>query len=458
MSQTLSVPKASIAGVLLFCLLALSSLSAEEASGDSGPKFSFGLGAALGTETVSGTTYNTFGLLPDIGYGPLGVGIDLSLHFQFYQSPGGPFGFYPRAEDWYDSKLSTSQNVDKYLSRILYVRWGHKGDPLYAQIGLLPSTTLGSGFIVGGYNNGVLRPDLKYIGLELDASGELIGFPYGGFESFVGNISTFDVLGARAYLKPFGLFLPDNAFLKEVQFGLTFAADTNPYAQEPDSALKAQYGTGTAAVMGVDTLVPLYSSDLFTAVATADAVAEGKNPGGSIGVGGKAFTFLQWGLANRFLGDNFLPDYFDQGYEVNRVSKYGIYTGNVNVPGTIGWQASLGASVLGDAVTFGAVLSGPWSSQSNVLTQPQLQSYAQLKPGLLPFDAKAFYIKNGLTSFDKLVSAENALIGAKVGYTVGAVTLSVIYDLRYLTDAETASNSGNRWVSTSRIETAVKLF
>lgn len=462
MSRILTVPRALAAWGVLFLLLAVPSLPAQEAGGDSGPKLSFGMSAALGTETLNennkAVMYQSFGLLPDIGYGPLGVGIDLSFHFRFYEHSGGDFGFYPRSADWWDSSLTTAQNLDKYLSRILYVRWGHKGDPLYVQAGLLPSTTLGTGFVVGGYDNGALRPDLKYIGLEFDATGELIGLPYGGFESFVGNLSTFDVLGARIYAKPFGLILPDNGFLKPMQFGLTVAADTNPFAQNPNSTNKV---SGSVFATGLDVMLPLYSSDLVSAVASVDAATQDGHSGASLGVGGKAFSLLTWGIQPvRFLGDNFIADYFDRGYEVNRSAKFQIYNSKTTViPSTIGWQASLGASILGDALTFGAVVSGPWSEQTQLYALPQLQSYAALKPGLLPIDVNAFYVKNGLKTLGDLLTAENALIGAKVGYTIGVVTLSVVYDLRYLTDTETAAaGNGNHWTSSSRIETAVKMF
>ncbi len=449
MSRTAMFPAAA---AILFGLT-VASASAQDATP---PPFSFGMSAALGTETISGTNYETFGLLPDFGWGSLGIGIDLSFHFRFYEQPGGDFGIYPRAEDWWDSSLSTRQNIDKYLARLAYVRWGHKGDPLYAQLGLLPSTTLGTGFIVGGYNNGALRPELNYIGLELDAKGDLIGLPYGGFESFVGNISAFDVIGMRAYLTPFALTNPDNDFLKQIQFGVTAATDTNPYAEVPYAPGQV---SGQVLVAGADTLVPLVSGDLFSAAATGDMAAQGSHLGGEVGVGGKAIGFLTWGLQNRFLGEDFLPDYFDSGYEINRVAKFEIYKGisSQSVPATIGWLASLGTTFFGDILTLGAALSGPWTSQDNLYAQPQLQSYATLKSGVLPFDVNAFYVKNGLTTFNKLVSPEDALIGAKVGYTVGVVTLSVVYNLRYLTDAEVGPN-GKNWVSTSRIETAVKMF
>jgi len=435
-------------------LLTVPGLSAEDKPSAEASPFSFSMTASIGTETVQGENYQSLGLLPDFGYGPLGVGIDLSIHFKFYQEPGGDFGFYPRAEDWWDNSLTTAQNVDKYLSRVAYVRWGHKGDPLYVQAGLLPSTTLGSGFVVGGYNNGALRPSLKYTGLEVDASGELVGAPYVGFESFVGNLTAFDVLGARAYVKPFGITNPDDPFLKEIQFGFTVAADTNPYAQTPSSYTGTRYDGGVLA-LGLDSMVPLYASDLFSAVATADAALQGSHPGGALGVGGKALVFLRWNLQTRFLGDDFLPDYFDRAYEANRAAKFAYYTGNASVPGTVGWVTMLGAGFLDEKLTFGAQMSGPFTAQTELYAQPQFQSWATLKAGVLPIALDAFYVKNGVTSLGSLISPKDALIGAKVGYTLGAATLSVIYDLRYVAAGESGSN-GQEWISTSRVETAVK--
>jgi len=416
-----------------------------------GPAPSLGLSAALGTETIDGVTYQSLGLLPDVGFGPLGVGLDLSFHFRFYQQPGGDFGIYPRSADWWEGSKSLGQNLDKYLSRIVYLRWGHKGDPLYVMAGLLPSTTLGSGFLVGGYSNGALRPELRYTGVELDADGSLVGLPYGGFESFVGNISAFDVVGGRLYVKPAALWAPDVKLLQDLQVGFTVAADTNPFAQSTVA------GSGRVAVYGADVIAPLYQGDWATARATLDGSYEGSHGGASIGFDGRLFGFLLWGVQQRFLGENFLPDYFDQGYEANRVNKFRVYNDEVSIPASAAWQASLGASILGDLLTFGTTLSGPWTPQDNVLSQPQLKGSAVLKNGVLPVGVEAYYIKNGLTSWADLTSPEDALIGAKVGYTIGAVTLNIIYDLRYLAPGETGPD-GKNWVSTSRVETAVKFF
>lgn len=459
MSRFLSVPKTMVWGTLmLFMTVAFLPAQETPAPREEQPAkespateeevpFSFGLNAALGAETLDKVNYQYLSLLPDFGYGKWGVGIDFSFHFEFYRD--NTFGFYPRAKDWWDSDLSLGKNVDKYLARFAYIRYGKKGEPVYAQLGWIPSTTLGTGFIVSGYNNGALRPNTKLTGLNFDVTGALIDIPWIGFESFVGNVSTFDLVGARFYAKPLGMIAPEDPILKNTQFGLTMVADTNPYANN------AAGGSGSVVVTGVDALAPLYNSDFFTTQATLDLTAEGATTGAALGFGGTAVKFLNWGVQFRALGDNFIPNYFDQGYELSRVTKYLTVTGKRDkIPGTVGYQTSLGTSLLGDAFQLGVIFSGPFGSVSNVLAQPQLVGYANLKPGLLPIDFNAFYLKRGVTSINKLVSAEDALIGAKVGYTYGVVTISVVYDLRYV-DVPT---NGTNWVTSSRIETAVKMF
>jgi len=430
--------------VATFSLTAQESPAPDANSKDS--QFSMGLTAALGAETIDKTSYQYLSLLPDFGYGPWGLGIDLSLHFEFNRN--GEFGFYPRSKDWYDPEASAGVNIDKYLARLAYIRYGHKGDPLYAQLGWLPSTTLGTGFVVSGYNNGALRPNTRLTGLILDASGSLISVPWIGWESFVGNLSTLDLVGARIYAKPLGLIYPEDPILKNTQLGFTVVADTNPYVRSAVS------GSGQVVVLDIDALAPLYSSEVFTTRATVDLTAEGTRTGAAFGLGGSLVRFVSWGFQIRALGENFIPNYFDQGYELSRVSKYLVNKGIRNIPGGFGYLTSLGTSVLGDALVLNLSFSGPFGSPTEVLAQPQLIGTAQLKTGLLPFDFNAFYVKQGITSPQKLLSAEDALIGAKVGYTYGVVTLSVVYDLHY----DNQIVVGNRWVTTSRIETAVKLF
>lgn len=421
------------------------------------PGVTAGMTGVLATESLDGQAYQLVGLMPDIGFGPLGVGLDLSFHFRFYDSPGGNAGFYPRGEDWYDSRLSVQQNVDKYLARILYLRWGKKGDPLYIQAGLLPRTVLGSGFIVGGYDNGALRPEIRYIGAEIDMDGRLIQFPYLGWESFVGNLSTFDVFGFRFYSRPLALFYPETAILKDLQWGITGAFDTNPYAQDPNSLLKPVTGTGAVTNFGTDLMAPLYSSEVFSVRASTDLVFQAQHPGAMVGLDGKALWIFFWGWQNRFMGDQFIPEYFDQGYDLNRTQKYAVYTGKLTVPGSVGWKILLGVALFQEIFQVQTSLEGPYGSpaSSSVVSRPRLQGQALLKDGVLPVSLSAFYIKSNLLQFSDLGNPENAQIGAKIGYKIGSAVISLVYNLRYVPEDD-PDYSGSHWKTSSRLETAVK--
>ncbi|HTH12849.1 MAG TPA: hypothetical protein VMB23_00530, partial [Spirochaetia bacterium] len=100
MPRFLSLPRVMVLSGSLI-LASLSPLVAQDAPASGGFPFSAGLSASLSTESISGETYQAIGLLPDLGFGPLGVGFDLSFHFRFYETPGGAFGFYPRSQDWW---------------------------------------------------------------------------------------------------------------------------------------------------------------------------------------------------------------------------------------------------------------------------------------------------------------------------------------------------------------------
>lgn len=434
-----------------FLFLTLAVYAQEE------PPLSTSFSGVLATESLDGDSYQLVGLMPDIGYGPWGLGLDLTFHFRFYESPGGNAGFYPRKEDWYDARLTVQQNVDKYLARILYLRYGKKGEPLYLQVGLLPHTVLGSGFIVGGYDNGALRPEIRYIGAEVDMDGRLIQFPYAGWESFVGNLSTFDVLGFRFYTRPLALVYPEVPVVKDLQWGVTGAFDTNPYAQDPNSLLKPVTGTGPVNIFGTDLIAPLYASELFSVRATADLVFQAQHPGTMVGLDGKALVILFWGWQNRFMGDQFIPEYFDQGYDLNRAQKFAVYTGKVSVPGSAGWKVLTGLTLFQEVFLVQISLEGPYGPppSSAMVSRPKLQGQALVKEGVLPVSLSAFYIKSNLNQAADLGSPENAQIGAKVGYKIGNALVSLVYNLRYVPQDD-PDYSGSHWKTSSRIETAVK--
>ena len=152
--------------VCLVCLAVLPSFSqAEEPS----PHLGFSMGLGIGVQTFNGTdepgTWQSLSLTPDISFGKLGVGLDLTLNYNF--SGGSGSSFVVRRADWWPSGAVTLQSVAAiYLPKIAYVRWGLKGDDLFLKLGSFNDATLGDGFIMGDYNNTLFMPAERHFGLQ----------------------------------------------------------------------------------------------------------------------------------------------------------------------------------------------------------------------------------------------------------------------------------------------------
>ncbi len=90
-----------------------------------------------------------------------------------------------------------------------------------------------------------------------------------------------------------------------------------------------------------------------------------------VGAGGRFFGIITYGAQMRFVGENFIPDYFDSTYDLYRVQKYSIYTGQnyvdgslspVNMPAYTGWLGSVGLSILDDKLSFIASMDGAFNA------------------------------------------------------------------------------------------------
>ncbi|HDQ14262.1 MAG TPA: hypothetical protein ENN41_05560 [Sediminispirochaeta sp.] len=437
--------------LLLLGLLALP-LSAQEAEAGG---TDFAMTIELGAQTFnekddSGdfdqVTYQSLSLNPEFIFGKIGVGMAFTVNYRFVDDGGGS-SFEVREQDWIPD--DDNSFLDLYLPIFRYVRYGYKGDPLYAKIGSIDNGSLGTGFLMANYSNSLFLPELRKVGLALDVDGQLFDFPYLGVESFVGNLANFDVIGSRLYVRP--LMITEIPILKNLQIGGTFAADTKADAhtdfdQEPD----------TVSMFSFDFIQPLLNKDLFSLNFYGDMAfqpgGEELNQGVLVGVGGRAFKFVNYGLNSLFIGDNFVPFYFDAAYDLYRESKYRIYSGTDSVEGYAGWQSTLGFQLLGEAVQFNTTLSGSFSPDSSKpSTLPHLRSTLVVAEGLLPgvfFDLS--YDKRNIASFDELIDPENALILANVNYKTGPAVITLGYTLRYRPE------DGN-WETSAKLSSSISL-
>jgi len=414
----------------------------EPAKAASGSAFSFQGGINLGSDVfLTGPangpeTWTRVGFQPDLSFGKIGFGIDLSFHFQLYQTSSDAFTLYPG--DWVPNYQGNGKTIfDVYLPKILYVRYGLKGqDPLFVKLGSIDDLSLGNGFIISNYSNMHFLPQQRIFGLDLGIDGSLFGFPMVGFEALTGNLARFDVVGGRVFVRP--LIQTSIPLLKNMQVGATVVADTNPdlYVNSTASAV---------AAYGADAMVPLIESPVFPLAAFTDIAFDPNNSTGwMIGVGGRALGFLTYGAQIRILQNGFIPSYFDANYDIFRATKY-LYM-QKPLPGGIyeGWAASAGTSILGDKFIFNVSLDGPFSgkgvvspvSSANTVDYPHLRGilrFGEIKSFPIFFDASydKYTIGAAKGFFQDLVDPTDAVIGLNVNFRTGASVLTLAYDAKW---------------------------
>lgn len=430
---------------------ALSPVYSQEEEQQENP-FKLGMSIGIGTSTFeeegSPTTYQKLVLSPDIGIGKFGLGLELTFNYTFTGPPPEGDSFYVRREDWIPTGDDTF--LDVYLPIFKYIRYGFKGDPLYAKLGSIDDATLGNGFIMANYANTLFLPEKRIFGLSFDLDGSLFNFPLIGMESFVGNLAQFDVMGIRPFVRP--LIFTELPIINNLQLGATLAVDTNPDLYVDESAPE------TVVLYGVDLRLPLLSRKLITLATFGDLVRlHERSWGGMVGFGGRLVGFLDYGAQIRILGENFVPVYFDSAYDLFRYEKYLIAKGAATIPAYVGWLASLGVSFFKDALVFNVSLDGPFKqpepgNTDNYLNYPHLYAIFLIKEGIVPnisFDAS--YDKRLIRTFNDLISAEDAVIKARINYSIGPAVISFVYKIRY-------EPVDQDWVVTSGLESAIQIF
>jgi len=442
---------------MVFCLfiLVFSPLAAQSQEEKGGMDFNLGieLGAKTfnedtGLGTTEQVTYQSLSLNPEFIFGKVGIGLGITLNYRFVDDAGDS-SFEIREEDWVPE--GDKSFFDLYLPIFRYIRYGYKGDPLYAKIGSIEDGTLGTGFIMANYANTLFLPETRIIGLAFDVDGNLFDFPYVGIETFVGNLAQFDVVGSRLYVRP--LVNTSLPVINSLQVGATFAADTEP---ETNYEFTTATDVGTVSMFSFDFIQPLLNKDAITMAFYGDAAFQ---PGGDelnngllVGLGGKLVKFIDYGINTFFLGDNFVPFYFDGTYDLYRESKYLIYSGVEDMPAYSGWQALLGFSFFEDAFSFQTSLDAafvPDSSKESTL--PHLRSTLTVGEGVLPgifFDVT--YDKKYINSFDELIDPEDAVILANLNYKTGPAVITFGYTLRYV--PETAD-----WETTASLSSSISM-
>jgi hypothetical protein len=270
------------------------------------------LEGGAGVTVIDGEMFYLVTITPEFAFGKFGLGVDLNLRINK------------------EGKIRRGDYVhfSDFLRIIRYARWGQKGDPFYIRVGALDYSRIGHGFIMYNYRNSASY-DMRRTGIELDAD-----FYKYGFESMYSDVTTSSVFGLRGYVRPLR-FTPAAKIpvINGLEFGATYVTDLDKNSNMtfgttggiPTTAL-ATARTGKAmAVYGVDAGLPIISYSTVKSTIYGDlAKIKGFGNGAAVGID---FNFSGMGLLSigakyerRWLGDQFLPSYFDALYEHDRYS------------------------------------------------------------------------------------------------------------------------------------------
>ena len=420
-------------------------------------KSPFSLGMGFGVDGFGDQAYQRISLMPELTFGKFGIAFDLYMRFNF---ANGTFNLYE--EDWVPDKPTFTDIAGLYLQKFRYIRYGFKGEPLYIKLGSIDDATLGNGFIMGAYSNTLFLPERRIMGLTFDLDGGLFNFPIIGLEFHVGDLSSFDVIGGRLYVRP--LALTNVPIFKNLELGGTVAADTDPY-RYADSVKKFEaVGDGIDPekakmwALGGDIRIPLINASLFTLDVFGDiATLKAESLGGAVGVDGRLIHIILYGAQIRFIGDDFLPVFFDSSYDISRPERYALIEGDLSTPGFTGWLGTLGLSILNDLLVLLVSVEGPFGKiddiEDNFLNYPHLRGSLQLKEGLIPgFFFGISYEKMFLRKFADLGRPEGAIARATLNYRTGPTLISLFYQMRFNED------NWENPETTSGLQTSIQFF
>ncbi|MEK6645915.1 MAG: hypothetical protein AABY84_04475 [Candidatus Firestonebacteria bacterium] len=261
-------------------------------------------GGVFGAISVDGKTYFMTSLLLELTYEKLGVGFDIRL---LWNDDG------IRDNEWKDGKTI-------FTNTFHHIRYGKKGEDLYAKLGVLDSVTLGHGFIMRRYSNLEPTAFARKWGTEFDFFLSDINF---GVETITNDVAWTRIIGGRSYYKllssPFPVFI-----------GATAVWDREP---AKDKLMRLANGdivnvssVEETSIYGCDIGIQLLQSDTVRLLLYGD-IAQIKSHGWGFaapGIKGKISIFDYLAEYREFTSD-FIPGLFNALYEQSRPIDWGLY-------------------------------------------------------------------------------------------------------------------------------------
>lgn len=420
-----------------------------------GGLFGLSMNGAVGAASINGETYQYFSLRPDISIGKFGLGLDLSL---YYDSEGKL-----REEDW--------DEAGDFIDKIYYARYGSPGDSFYIRGGSLSPITLGYGLVMRRYTNAIEWPQVRRIGMQTSVKYDDFTF-YGLLNNFR-EIDQPGLIGGRLTYETDYLPLP-------VVFGGTVVYDGNQYlgARDEDGdgvpdnwdmfpdqddyehidwletldslTISQLVQSGDlpnifdkpdrisdldeeVTEWGVDIGIPLIRSENLNLWAYAQ-MAQILDYGRGYAVPGLMFNLgpFRAGAEYRIFERQFMGDFFDMSYEVERVvwdEASGDYIPKKKTleyyPKARGYYAEAGMEFFG---LFDILASYQYMSYDGAENLSSVYASGSLNTSFIPKIslAEAYYHQpNAEEAFT--TDVDGTVLGYKIGVALGG-GLSIIYD------------------------------
>jgi len=286
-------------------------------SGTPGAFVGVGFGK-IDKDTYVSTVINT-----ELALGPFAVGLGVPLNLLAINDDSTG----TRDSKTYEHVLRRSDwnQAQDYLKFVRFVRYGHKREPLYLLAGQLWGSTLGHGTLVNRYSNS-LSLDQRKFGIAFDFNSD-----YFGVETLLDNVAGVGILGGRAYVRPFA-GMPG---LGGLAFGFTTVVDPTaplvPFATAPaisfDANGDAIVPQRAFAAAGVDVEYELFHNQIVDVIPYVDAnrlfgAGNGLHAGALLNVRLPVPVIdvsLQTRLEYRHMQPGYIPEYFDQTYDLGRL-------------------------------------------------------------------------------------------------------------------------------------------
>jgi hypothetical protein len=292
-------------------------------SGQSGLFLGAAFNRIVGEGNYAKTVVNT-----DFSIGPVGLGLALPLNLLIQPESGInrddiAYSGVLRKRDW--------DEPQDYTKFVRYVRYGHKRDPVYLLAGQLWGASIGHGTLVNRYANS-LNLDHPKFGLALDLNSD-----FAGIETMIDHVGDPALLASRVYVRPFG----DTPIARGWAIGATLAADrTAPrvLAMVPGGGLQQDAeGNPIVAVkdavyaVGIDTEFEVLHNSVISLIPYVD-LNRIAGAGNGLHAGVLADLYLpipvleltvQTRLEYRMMQPGYIPEYFDQTYDLGRIQYVG---------------------------------------------------------------------------------------------------------------------------------------